>query len=106
MKIIKYLVIFFCLGGLLGTLKSGLTQGITPNVPKTANEPFIHIYSEKDGRTNAVIICQKQDDLCLEDTGKAITRNAYIQGRGYKNVMEYKIMTFSDKPYFVMFVSK
>lgn len=73
--------------------------------PSFEDEQFIYIASEKDGKTNAVITCVKEQNGCLTKDGK-VSIQQFVLSKKFKRIYEYRTMTFSNVDHFVITVSK
>lgn len=74
-------------------------------LPLNSEEMFFHVESEKDGKTNAAIICVKQNNICIYNNEK-MSLMQFVRKAGYLGVHDISTKTFSGVEHFVLFVWK
>ena len=69
-------------------------------------QPKLYIESEKDGRLNAVIMCEKINDRCLNENGDLQSKMEFAKSNGFDSLHEVRQIYMSGAWYFSMIVSK
>jgi hypothetical protein len=66
---------------------------------------FLFMSSEKDGRTNAVTICLRDQEDCSIN-GNKISIIDFVKQLGFTSIYNYKIMILDGQEYFVITMYK